>query len=137
MEFWTEVFNDPLVQTHSLALANIVFTWLFFVLKSWDGRTYVKTMISTSCDCGSASWIKKIKFLGTSYHQCLFFHCSSIINVTMKEKCIRNDNNGDIIFPGNWKCWSARSVLLLLRNKALLIHWAGAIFLENKKFWST
>ena len=54
----TGVINDPLGQALS-PVANIVFAWIRFVLKSGDGRTTcAKTMITTGCDCGSALWIK-------------------------------------------------------------------------------
>ena len=58
----TDVINDPLGQTHSLASSEHCFLLFCFArFEKWtdERTTCAKTMITTGRDCGSAEWIKK------------------------------------------------------------------------------
>ena len=80
----TGVINDPLGQTHSPTISDHYFhlnVVLFFKnLKSppVPGRTFIKIVITTCRDFGSASWINS-KFLWRKSNKCMIFALNCIL----------------------------------------------------------
>ena len=65
----TGVINDPLGQTHNLDSSENCFVLLDFENRRTDGRTCVKTIITTGCDCGAAEWFNNLFIIETLHFE--------------------------------------------------------------------